>query len=111
MPPADLLVDSGQCLLDLGQTTRAHQLIGEGMDLLPRARSKTRAVFLIYEAGSYLKAGEPDRAAAVATEPLTLANKIGAPRCAALVRDLVPAFKKHAAAEGVDELLERVRAS
>ncbi|MFF4948631.1 hypothetical protein [Streptomyces chattanoogensis] len=79
MSPADLLVDSGQCLLDLGQTTRAHQLIGEGMDLLPRARSKTRAVFLIYEAGSYLKAGEPGRAAAVATESLTPANKIGAP--------------------------------
>lgn len=32
---ADLAVDSGQCLLDLGDTHRAHQLIREGQDLLP----------------------------------------------------------------------------
>ncbi|MER0476992.1 hypothetical protein ABR737_01235 [Streptomyces sp. Edi2] len=67
-------------------------------------------MFLSFKAGSYLTAGEPDHAAAAATESLTLANKIGAPRCAALVRSLVPGFKKHVGAEGVDEFLERMRA-
>ncbi|MGC4950048.1 XRE family transcriptional regulator [Streptomyces sp. DT224] len=111
MSHADLLVDSGQCLLDLGQPERAHQLIGEGMALLPSARDKTRAVFLTYEAGSYLKAGEADQAAAAAAESLTLANKIGAPRCVALVRELAPGFNKYAGADGVNDLLERVRTS
>ncbi|MER6031550.1 hypothetical protein [Streptomyces sp. NPDC001851] len=56
---ADLLVDSGQCQLDLGQPERARELIEEGMALLPGARDRRKAVFLTYEAGSYLKAGEP----------------------------------------------------
>ncbi|MFD7172773.1 hypothetical protein [Streptomyces sp. NPDC059929] len=44
-------------------------------------------------------------------QSLTLAKKIGAPRCVALVRDLTPGFKKYAGADGVNDLLERVRAS
>ncbi|MGC5411513.1 XRE family transcriptional regulator, partial [Streptomyces sp. DT225] len=64
-----------------------------------------------YEAGSYLKAGEADQAAAAAAESLTLANKIGAPRCVALVRELAPGFNKYAGADGVNDLLERVRTS
>lgn len=104
-------MDSGQCLLDLSQAERAHQLIGEGMALLPGARDKTRAVFLTYEAGSFLKAGEADHAAAAAKESLTLANRIGAPRCVALVRDLLPGFKKYAGAEGVSELVHLARAN
>lgn len=73
-------------MLDLGQPERAHQLIEEGMSLFPGAREKTKAVFLTYEAGSYLKAGEADRAAAAATQLLALIQKIGAPRCVTLVR-------------------------
>ncbi|MGW2081167.1 hypothetical protein ACWCOW_30240 [Streptomyces sp. NPDC001939] len=56
------------------------------MSLFPGAREKTKAVFLTYEAGSYLKAGEADRAAAAATQLLALIQKIGAPRCVTLVR-------------------------
>ncbi|WP_244188870.1 helix-turn-helix transcriptional regulator [Streptomyces yokosukanensis] len=111
MSPADLLVDSGQCLLDLGEPERARELIEEGTALLPGARDKTRAVFLSYEAGSLLRAGDADQAAAAAMQSLTLAKKIGAPRCVALVRDLTPGFKRYAGADGVNDLLERVRAS
>ncbi|MFI1185661.1 helix-turn-helix transcriptional regulator [Streptomyces californicus] len=111
MSPADLLVDSGQCLLDLDEPERARELIEEGTALLPGARDKTRAVFLSYEAGSLLRAGEADQAAAAAMQSLTLATKIGAPRCVALVRDLVPGFKKYAGADGVNGLLEHIRAS
>lgn len=111
MSPADLLVDSGRCLLDLGDPERARTLIEEGTALLPGARDKTRAVFLGYEAGSFLRAGEADQAAAAAMRSLSLAEKIGAPRCVALVRDLAPGFKQYAGADGVGDLLERVRAS
>ncbi|MGW2183815.1 hypothetical protein ACWCXX_38680 [Streptomyces sp. NPDC001732] len=50
MSPADLAVDTGRCLLDLGDTTRAHSLIAEGQALLPASRDKTRGIFLAYQA-------------------------------------------------------------
>ncbi|MEV8544609.1 helix-turn-helix transcriptional regulator [Streptomyces sp. NPDC051572] len=111
MSPADLLVDSGQCLLDLGDPRQAHRLIGEGTALLPAARAKTRGVFLTSEARSYLATGEADQAAAAAKESLLLARQIGAPRCVELVRGLLPEFDRHSGAEGVGELLELARAN
>ncbi|WP_415939929.1 XRE family transcriptional regulator [Streptomyces sp. 039-1] len=76
---ADLAVDSGQALLDLGDTGRAQQLITEGEQLLPVARDKTRGVFLTYQAASHLDQKEPEPAAAAATQALLLARRIGAP--------------------------------
>ncbi|MFI1189784.1 XRE family transcriptional regulator [Streptomyces californicus] len=104
---ADVAVDSGQALLDLGDTRRAHQLIREGQAELPAARIKTYGVFQTYQARSYLELGEPEQAAAAATEALDLALRIGAPRCVKLVRDLAPAFESFATAQGVPELLAR----
>ncbi len=106
MGEADLAVDSGQCLLDLGEHPHALHLIGEGLDVLQRPRDKTRGVFLTYQARACLQSGQIDRAAAAATEALTLARRIGAPRCVTLVRDLAPAFAPHHTVEGVPELME-----
>jgi hypothetical protein len=99
-------VDSGQALLDLGDTSRAHRLITEGERLLPPARDKTRGVFLAYRAASHLDLKEPEPAAAAATQSLLLARRIGAPRCVRLVDDLLPRFKPYARAQGVPELLQ-----
>ncbi|MFJ7416274.1 multiprotein-bridging factor 1 family protein [Streptomyces sp. NPDC098077] len=104
---ADLAVDTGQALLDLGDTRRAHQLIREGQAELPPSRIKTYGVFTAYRARSYLQLGEPERAAAAATKALDLALRIGAPRCVTLVRDLTPAFQAFPTAQGVPELLAR----
>ncbi|MEU1783078.1 MULTISPECIES: hypothetical protein [Streptomyces] len=76
-----------------------------------RAASKTRSVLLTYEAQSFPRSGEVDRAAAAAHEALTTAARIGAPCCVALVHDLVPAFTNYRSTEGVPELLELARAS
>ncbi|MFE9643357.1 XRE family transcriptional regulator [Streptomyces sp. NPDC006365] len=103
---ADLAVDSGQALLDLGDIGRAHRLITEGERLLPAARDKTRGVFLAYRAASYLDLKEPEPAAAVATQSLLLARHIGAPRCVQLVDDLLPRFQPYRDAQGVPELLQ-----
>lgn len=103
---ADLAVDSGQALLDLGDTGRAHQLITEGEQLLPTARDKTRGVFLAYRAASYLDLKEPEPAAAAATQSLRLARRIGAPRCISLVDALLPRFQPYQQAQGVPELLQ-----
>lgn len=110
MSPADLAVDSGQCLLDLGRTEEAQARIAEGMALLPRARDKTRGVFLSYQARGHLKAKDIEQALAVTNESLDLATRIGAPRCVALVRELAPAFRPYRQVDGVPELLERLRA-
>ncbi|MBT2409394.1 XRE family transcriptional regulator [Streptomyces sp. ISL-12] len=103
---ADLAVDTGQALLDLGDTGRAHQLIAEGEALLPSARDKTRGVFLAYRAASYLDQKEPEPAATAATQSLLLARRIGAPRCISLVNDLLPRFQPYHRAQGVSELFQ-----
>ncbi|MFD4574193.1 XRE family transcriptional regulator [Streptomyces sp. NPDC058417] len=108
MSTADLAVDSGRCLLDLGDTTQAHRLIAEGQALLPTSRDKTRGVFLAYRAQGHLSRREPEAAAADALEALHLAERIGAPRCVQLVRDLAPAFAPYRTAQGVPELLHAV---
>ncbi|MGW0652336.1 XRE family transcriptional regulator [Streptomyces umbrinus] len=102
---ADLAVDSGQALLDLGDTGRAHRLITDGEGLLPTARDKTKGVFAAYRAASYLDLKEPEPAAAAATQSLLLARRIGAPRCISLVDDLIPRFHPYRHAQGVPELL------
>ncbi|MGW6603606.1 XRE family transcriptional regulator [Streptomyces sp. NPDC055036] len=111
MSTADLAVDSGQCLLDLGHTDEALVRIEEGMNLLPRARDKTRGIFLTYEARSLLRAREVERALAATNESLDLATRIGAERCVGLVRELTPAFKRYQRVDGVPEFLERVQAA
>ncbi|MGW1507204.1 hypothetical protein ACWCQW_54135 [Streptomyces mirabilis] len=103
---ADLAVDSGQTLLDLGDTGRAHHLIAGGERLLPTTRDKTRGVFLAYRAASYLDLKEPEPAATAATQSLRLARRIGAPRCVNLVDDLLPRVQPYARAQGVQELLQ-----
>lgn len=110
MSSADLASDGGRCLADLGQRRQAHRLMDGGIALLPATRSKTKSVFLTYQAETYLRDGEPDIAAETATRSLDLASRIDAPRCVTMVRDLEPAFAPYAHTAGVDELLERLRA-
>jgi hypothetical protein len=103
---ADLAVDSGQALLDLGDTGRAHHLISGGERLLPERRGKTRCVLLAYRAASYLDLKEHEPAAVAATQSLLLARRTGAPRCVRLVEDPLPRFQPYARAQGVTELLQ-----
>ncbi|MFF2567327.1 hypothetical protein [Streptomyces sp. NPDC058084] len=110
MSAADLAVDSGQSLLDLGDAARAHHLITEGRELLPATRAKTRGVFLAYQAASHLKSKETELAAQAADQALLLARRIGVPRCESLVQGLVPDFERVRTTEGVDDLLMLVAA-
>ncbi|MFD0257521.1 XRE family transcriptional regulator [Kitasatospora indigofera] len=111
MSTADLAVDSGQCLLDLGRTEEAHARIDEGMNLLPRSRDKTRGIFLTYEARSLLQAREVEQALAVTHQSLDLAHRMGAERCVTLVRELAPAFKIYRQVDGVADLMARLKAT
>ncbi|MFC6593262.1 XRE family transcriptional regulator, partial [Kitasatospora paranensis] len=111
MSTADLAVDSGQCMLDLGRTDQAHTRIDEGLSLLPRSRDKTRGIFLTYEARSLLRAREVEQALTVTNQSLDLATRIGAARCITLARELVPEFRPYRQVDGVADLMDRLRAS
>ncbi|WP_370106355.1 helix-turn-helix transcriptional regulator [Streptacidiphilus sp. BW17] len=111
MSPADLMVDSGQCFLDLGRTGEAQNRIREGIALLPRSRDKTRGIFLTYQARSLLQSGDVEEAAVAAGESLELANRIGAERSVSLLRDLSPQFTRHTKVGRVGSLMEDLRAS
>lgn len=79
----------------------------EGIALLTATRSKTRSVFLTYQAEICLRDGEPEIAAATAARSLDLASRIDAPRCVTMVRDLEPELSRYAHTADVGELLER----
>ncbi|KUF17466.1 hypothetical protein AT728_16210 [Streptomyces silvensis] len=111
MSPADLAVDSGRCLAELGQQRQAHRLMAEGITLLPATRPKTTAVFLAYQAETYLRGGEPEMAAETATRSFTLARRLGATRCVTMVRDLEPQLAPYARVPPVAELLEQFHAT
>ncbi|WP_018570711.1 hypothetical protein [Streptomyces sp. PsTaAH-124] len=66
-------------------------------------------MFRTYEARSLIRAGEVEQALAVSAESLDLAQRIGADRCVALVRDLGPEFRPYTAVDGVRDFLERLR--
>ncbi|MGP3691033.1 helix-turn-helix transcriptional regulator [Streptomyces sp. IBSNAI002] len=105
MSYADLAVDTGRCLIDLGQPARAHDQISQGITLLPTARDKTKAVFLAYEAESLLAQGDISQAAQLARQSLGLAQQIGASRCVQQIRDLSATFDPLSSEQGVDRLL------
>ncbi|WP_336049659.1 hypothetical protein [Streptomyces sp. CA2R101] len=111
MSPADLAVDAGRCLIDLGEPGPALHQITQGVALLPTARDKTRAVFLAYEAESLLRQGEIDHSAALVGEALVLAQRIGASRCVRQVSDLALGYEPHLKVQGVAQFLSIVRAA
>ncbi|WP_330174114.1 helix-turn-helix transcriptional regulator [Streptomyces sp. NBC_01498] len=108
MSHADLAVDTGRCLIDLGRPRRAHDHITEGVGLLPDTRDKTKAVFLAYEAESLLARGEVQQAADLARRSLGLATRIGASRCVRQIRDLSGTFAAYGSEDGVGLLRHEV---
>ncbi|MEU2026223.1 helix-turn-helix transcriptional regulator [Streptomyces sp. NPDC016469] len=108
---ADLAVDSGRCLIDLGEPGPALQQIDQGVALLPAARAKTRAIFLTYRAETLLQQGEIDQSAATAHQALQLAHHIGASRCVQQIAALTPQYQPHQSVHGVQKLLATLRAA
>lgn len=105
MSASDLAVDTGRCLLDLGELRAGHVHIAEGVGQLPSSRAKSSAVFLAYQADGHLRSGEVEQAADAAGRSLRLARDVGAERCLALVGELLPRFADRGAAPGVAELM------
>ncbi|MFF6998186.1 multiprotein-bridging factor 1 family protein [Streptomyces sp. NPDC008313] len=105
MSEADLAVDTGQTLLDLGDTRPAHQLLTHGEQLLPATRDKTRGIFFAYQAANHLAHHDIEPAAHAATAAVDLARRIHAPRCEQLIQRLTPAFRPYAHHHAVGHLL------
>ncbi|RKE21951.1 hypothetical protein [Streptomyces sp. TLI_171] len=111
MSHADLAIDTGRCLIDLGEPGPAHHQITQGIDLLPASRDKTRAVFLTYEAESLVRQGEIDHAATTAQQALSLAQRLGATRCLRQITALGTVFQPYRQAPGVDDFLKTISSS
>ncbi|MEV3951256.1 XRE family transcriptional regulator [Streptomyces halstedii] len=105
---ADVAVDTGRCLIELGEPALAHAQIRQGIALLPTARAKTKSVFLAYEAESLLAQGDIAQAAQLAHQSFGLAQQIGASRCVQQIRDLSTGFTPWASEQGVDRLLHDI---
>jgi hypothetical protein len=111
MGPADLAVDTGRCLIGLGEPGPAHHQITQGVALLPTARDKTRTVFLTYEAESLLHLGKTDHSAATAHQALALTQRIEVSRCIRQIADLAPGLQPHQHVQDVDRFLEAIRSA
>ncbi|MEU4986055.1 hypothetical protein [Streptomyces sp. NPDC021969] len=96
MSEADFAVDTGQTLLDLGDTRPARRLLTQGEHLLPATRDTTRGIFLAHQAANCLAHRDVEPAAHAATAALGLARRIHARRCERLVQSLTPAFRVRA---------------
>ncbi|QMU68281.1 XRE family transcriptional regulator [Streptacidiphilus sp. P02-A3a] len=111
MSAADLAVDEGGCLLALGRPHDAYDRITEGINLLPVARDKTRAVFLTYQARGLLAQRDPEAAVVLLTESHQIASRIGASRCLEQVRQVSGQLDAYLTAPGVAEFRELIRAA
>ncbi|GAB2717870.1 helix-turn-helix transcriptional regulator [Kitasatospora kifunensis] len=109
MSEADVEIDGGRCLIDLGEQVPGTRRIDRGLSLLTKPRSKTYAVFQTYRAEALVHEGEIEEAAAVLTSALGTARQIGATRCIDQVAQISDRLHGHRSVAGVEQLLSRVR--
>ncbi|MFF7586745.1 XRE family transcriptional regulator [Kitasatospora purpeofusca] len=110
MSEADVEIDGGRCLIDLGEQAPGMKRIDRGLSLLTKPRSKTYAVFQTYRAEALVHEGQVEEAAAVLSSALGTARQIGATRCIDQVAQISDRLRGHLTVNGVEELLSDVNA-
>ncbi|MFJ7281088.1 XRE family transcriptional regulator [Kitasatospora sp. NPDC098663] len=110
MSEADVEIDGGRCLIDLGEQAPGMKRIDRGLSLLTKPRSKTYAVFQCYRAEALVHEGQVEEAAAVLSSALGTARQIGATRCIDQVAQISDRLRHHPTVNGVEELLSNVKA-
>ncbi|CAL9327651.1 hypothetical protein [Streptomyces sp. enrichment culture] len=105
MSEADLAVDTGQTLLDLGDTSLARQLLTQGEHLLPATRDKTRGIFLAYQAANYLARHDIEPAATPGQTRSTSTSTPASHANSRTTRPPDPAFRPYAHHHAVERLL------
>ncbi|WP_406200072.1 XRE family transcriptional regulator [Kitasatospora sp. NBC_01560] len=111
MSEADVEIDGGRCLIDLGEQAPGMKRIDRGLSLLTKPRSKTYAIFQTYRAEALVHEGQVEEAAAVLSSALGTARQIGATRCIDQVAQISDRLRGHLAVNGVEELLSDVNAA
>ncbi len=111
MSEADIEIDGGRCLIDLGEQAPGMKRIDRGLSLLTKPRSKTYAVFQTYRAEALLHQGQVEEAASVLSSALETARQIGANRCIDQVAQISDRLHNHRSVVGVDKLLLSVKAA
>ncbi|MFB7126159.1 XRE family transcriptional regulator [Kitasatospora sp. NPDC056273] len=111
MSEADIEIDGGRCLIDLGDAGAGMKRIDRGLSLLTKPRSKTYAVFQTYRAEALLHQGQVEEATSVLSSALETARQIGATRCTEQVAQISDRLHNHRSVVGVDKLLLSVKAA
>ncbi|MGH3692474.1 MAG: helix-turn-helix transcriptional regulator, partial [Pseudonocardiaceae bacterium] len=110
--PANIAIDAGQCLLQLGQADHAVARLHEGLAQLSESFVRERQIDITYLADALARPGKQrdlDAAAALGMQSIELAESLDSTRGAGRLHDLYQQLRPYAKVPAVHEFLERAR--
>ena len=112
MSPSLVVVRSGHCLLELGQTEHAAVMLNEGITHFCGSFVRDRQIYITHLADTLARPGKQrdlDAAAGLGMESIGLAESLDSHRSMDLLRDLYHQLTPHATVPAVADFLERAR--
>ncbi|MGH3875329.1 MAG: helix-turn-helix domain-containing protein [Pseudonocardiaceae bacterium] len=110
--PANIAIDAGQCLLQLGQADHAAAMLHEGLAQLGESFVRERQIDITYLADALTRPGKQrdlDAAAALGMQSIDLAESLDSTRGAGRLRDLYHQLRPYAKVPAVHDFVQRAR--
>ncbi|MGH3889876.1 MAG: hypothetical protein ACRDSZ_25480 [Pseudonocardiaceae bacterium] len=110
--PANIAIDAGQCLLQLGQADQAAARLHDGLAQLSESFIRERQIDITYLADALARPGKQrdlDAAAALGMQSIDLAESLDSARGTGCLRDLYYQLRPHAKIPAVHDFVERAR--
>ncbi|MGH3693148.1 MAG: hypothetical protein ACRDRX_03975, partial [Pseudonocardiaceae bacterium] len=110
--PANIAIESGVCLLQLGQADHAAARLHEGLAQLSESFVRQRQIDITYLADALARPGKQrdlDAAAALGMESIELAESLDSTRGAGRLRDLYYQLSPYTKVPAVHDFVERAR--
>ncbi|MEO7194933.1 MAG: hypothetical protein ABIZ05_08940 [Pseudonocardiaceae bacterium] len=112
LDPANITIDAGRCLLQLGQADHAAAMLHEGLAQLSESFVRERQIQITYLADALAQPGKQrdlDAAAGLGMQSIDLAESLDSARGAGRLRDLYYQLRPHTKIPAVHDFLERAR--
>jgi hypothetical protein len=112
LSPANITIDAGECLLQLGRPDQAVALLDEGIAQLSDSFIRERQIDITYLADALARPGKQrdlEAAAGFGMQSIDLAESLDSHRATGGIRDLYFRMKPHGTVPAVREFLERVK--
>ncbi|MGH3896875.1 MAG: hypothetical protein ACRDTA_01220 [Pseudonocardiaceae bacterium] len=110
--PANIAIDAGECLLQLGQADHAVTRLHEGLAQLSESFVRERQIDITYLADALARPGKQrdlDAAAALGMQSIDLAESLDSTRGAGRLHDLYHQLRPYAKIPAVHDFMERAR--